>query len=715
MSIRFNYTEIDDLSVRAKNIMDRLGGIENAKIYYKLHKNFLKIPKSGNRTSSELASLCEYLINEEQKSLANLSLQENYDAFKSSQSFPPLIKNCKFYCQDYDDLATRSKNVVNIIGGIEETVLHYKKYGNFINIQNVGNRTNLELSSFCEYLLKYNEENESTTAKEIGYNNVLCNIDECIDCYQAQLSFVSTRVLNYLKYIESKFKFNTSILNKEVFVKKYFINEYSFINESRLGSKSAQELYIIAKKIRNIAKYDDKYKDDHDKLDTLIFRKLSYKISKTLIEDAVDLNLGCFDFPLILAIYLNQTHFTKLTKQVLYLNYFTRIPLNLNEIANQLECSKVRVRQLIKKTEQEIIPNSITFLSSALKDIPQSVNISSGSEIIELTPQFFKYVTFDNKNIYENNKYFLLIYSILLRESYCHIDMVIFNSEIEKNSFVTSEYCFFISNKFLENVKFPEFINWIDIEIYNFELNNFVYDMTTLITRFYDEKEIIIEYQAIMTLQRIVEHSLRTDWSDIQGTIDKNKRKQEKESILELIYGFIKESNWPQKTEIILDFLKENYLELSRSYLLHLLGKNSFRFKRAGNGYWGISEFDNFNSGSLRSIIIDKLNKSSNPIHISEILEYVNTFHKTTARSIITNLKCDENNTFHFFNCSFIGLSKIKYDQYWNGIPKLNVRHLTNSFMSNHNFTKEQEIEYLSRKFGYPSIHLHYLFDKRGY
>ena len=109
--------------------------------------------------------------------------------------------------------------------------------------------------------------------------------------------------------------------------------------------------------------------------------------------------------------------------------------------------------------------------------------------------------------------------------------------------------------------------------------------------------------------QRIVEHSLRTDWSDIQGTIDKNKRKQEKESILELIYGFIKESNWPQKTEIILDFLKENYLELSRSYLLHLLGKNSFRFKRAGNGYWGISEFDNFNNGSLRSIIIDKLNK----------------------------------------------------------------------------------------------------------
>jgi len=63
------------------------------------------------------------------------------------------------------------------------------------------------------------------------------------------------------------------------------------------------------------------------------------------------------------------------------------------------------------------------------------------------------------------------------------------------------------------------------------------------------------------------------------------------------------------------------------------------------------------------------LNKFNKPKHINEIAKYVIRFRPTTnAKSIISNLKVDNNNWFVFYKNKYVGLKDKNYIQHYKKI-----------------------------------------------
>jgi predicted Zn-ribbon and HTH transcriptional regulator len=78
---------------------------------------------------------------------------------------------------------------------------------------------------------------------------------------------------------------------------------------------------------------------------------------------------------------------------------------------------------------------------------------------------------------------------------------------------------------------------------------------------------------------------------------------------------------------------------------------------------YALKEWDMVKTGTIKELVKELLESSTDPKHISEIAVYVNKFRKTTDKNILSNLKLDKTNTYVFFKLGYIGL---KYKQYKN-------------------------------------------------
>jgi hypothetical protein len=76
---------------------------------------------------------------------------------------------------------------------------------------------------------------------------------------------------------------------------------------------------------------------------------------------------------------------------------------------------------------------------------------------------------------------------------------------------------------------------------------------------------------------------------------------------------------------------------------------------------YSLRKWDTVKTGTIKAIVIEYLEKFSEPKHIADITVYVNTFRKTSDKNILSNLKLDRTNTFQFFKKSFIGLKSKTY------------------------------------------------------
>jgi len=56
-----------------------------------------------------------------------------------------------------EELCTRSQNIIRDLGGIEQLLGFYTKHQSFSGIRNVGKKSNIELVSFCKFLLSKRE------------------------------------------------------------------------------------------------------------------------------------------------------------------------------------------------------------------------------------------------------------------------------------------------------------------------------------------------------------------------------------------------------------------------------------------------------------------------------------------------------------------------------------------------------------------------------
>jgi hypothetical protein len=360
----------------------------------------------------------------------------------------------------------------------------------------------------------------------------------------------------------------------------------------------------------------------------------------------------------------------------------------------------------------EVIDSILNYFSD---EKPADFTIDSyNSNLVYL--DVFQPVVYNSETYVPNNAFSVCMYSYLLRTYSISINDAVFSSGQIRKSFLNIDEIIFISKKFIIVSYFYNFLNWIDTEIYNFETVEFEYDIKVLIQRFYNERNIEIHPDIVNDLFVILEKIKKTDWTDITEKVKKNRKKKNKEDLLNIVYDFIKASDESQKTSSILDHLKSNYIELPKTKLLTILNKNKTVFTQLGNGYWSIRGAEGVEDigGSLRDIVTNKLKDSSIPLHISEILSSISHFRNIDAKSLLSNLHAQDYKIFKFFNCGYIGLENKVYEQIWYKIPKLNPRNLDiKSLMKMNLNSKTDIVYYLQNKYGYPPIHTFYLLAEK--
>lgn len=612
----------------------------------------------------------------------------------------------RFNHTSYDDLPTRAKNIVDGIGGIEKAIEFYHVNKSFIKIQNTGNKTNLELISLCEHLIfEKNLLNPKEVSKE-KEPSIPRNIQELVDLYSIRKLAATKRLSNYLDKIEDKSNFNSGLKNQTKFILYHFICDYNFFNAKNLGAKTVEEIELIREEIRKRANYENSITlnnlEIEEDLSKEIYRKFSFSIPIDKIEKAITNNGKFYNFPIMLKIFLKHQKFNpKITKGFDYY-YFSDLKPDVETVMQLLNCTKERVRQLKVSFNEKIFPNAINQLFNTLEGIPYYLP-NQDESIVEL----FEFESIESELFY-NTSYLKFIYTYL--NEYIELDEFIADSK----SFKTSNNPLLISSEFANKISLIELFSFLDTEIYNFEIVEFEYNREILIQRFYDENDLIIEPNDLIKINDLIEKNLRTNWTISEATIRRSKKRKVKEGIYDFVHSFILEKNEPQKTKSLLENLSQNYIDISKEYLLHILNKNTARFQRVGNGYWTITELDKNVHGSLREIIEQKLYESKIPLHISEIHEYVNSLRPITEHSLRSNMRMEEDKIFTFFNCSFIGLSSKVYDSYWYNIPKAiasNIRFIYNSPLR---FSSvEEKIEHYSNLYKYPTLHLRYLLKNR--
>ena len=103
------------------------------------------------------------------------------------------------------------------------------------------------------------------------------------------------------------------------------------------------------------------------------------------------------------------------------------------------------------------------------------------------------------------------------------------------------------------------------------------------------------------------------------------------------------------------------------------------------------------------------------PIHISDLIAIIEKMRPISLLSLNSNLRASESKMFKFFNCSFIGLTAKKYEQYWYDIPRFRPAYLRKEQILLGSRANDIDlVERMHSIYGYPKIHVEYVLSTRA-
>lgn len=648
-----------------------------------------------------MSEILNYLIHEFESKF-NITIQEGYYSHGSR-------------------LSTRSINIIGRMGGIEAMISHYKQYGKFSNIQNAGASTDIELCLFSEFLIR-NFFNSDFTVKEKP-EEYKPTADRAVDdetCmtlnerYQFQKAFLSVRAKNVMDNLEINYQYSLSDECKIMFIRKVFVEEFNFMTLRNIGEKTLKELNQLAHELNALM-------NNLPASDTELLRKrLEYKIRGFLGTALNDFNVEDliveegYSILKLIPISILNIKTTNAQKEILIQLFFNN-EVDFKEISEKVNCSTERVRQVLISFKKTKLPQLVSAIQSEFEGLPSDFP-AEDFDIDFIACEKLPSVRYESKIYYPNSRLSQYVYAAVLEDKYLDFQELIWGETKERKSFVSIEEIIFASKEFAEQANIPAFIDWIDEQIYQFEIAEFEYDLKVLVGRFFSENNIIISHENLKNLTSIIQKIKKTDWSDIYNKIVKSRKKRKKGEIVRAIQEYIESSTEPLKTGSILEHLNSLEMEIDKEDLLVLLNKNKFLFKPIGTGQWSIKNSNNPDDiqGSLRDIVVKRLLESNDPIHISELVSFISQYRVVSLRSLLTNLKAVEYDLFRFLNCGFIGLFEKEYDDKWYKMPKVNPRHLMHNKWKGDQLKSIDEISnHLSEKYGYPVIHISYLLRER--
>ncbi|MFY7937542.1 MAG: pentapeptide repeat-containing protein, partial [Flavobacterium sp.] len=532
-------------------------------------------------------------------------------------------------------------------------------FGSFIYLTEIGKETEKKLLQIYKKSKNFQIKNLKESSKNKSPLDNLNNLklDVLKNYFDYSYSKLSIRAQNGLISL---------IKNKDIIEIIKIINKpnFEFDEIKNIGEKTLKELkkwklYLINYLDKIYSTSNNVLRIDYFKwLLKNIFPKLPFNFFSEL--DLYFLDNEKINLFKMLSLIFKSNKILDSKRALIFNNIFINIDkFNNSIIANKLNLSRERVRQLQSSLENELI-----FKLKPLNRLYQlnyfNYNFELNKSLIVLDNDLMiKINTKEDVNF--NLDFITLIYNIFLNETH---NPLLLKLNGEKKVVFNKKYL--IKKKYFRHFNFEEFFT--KIFLLSTKKNNYTYTIkkTDIINEFLNSsvENIIEELDYICSI--IVKHEFNIKINNDYFIINRNTKKE----LYEYVYETLDEKGKMKKIEEIYLEIKKKVPELNFSLesVRSILQRDKERFVYFGRAStYGLKkwedELDNFKGGTIRKIAIEYLNAYSSPKHISEISNYILKYRSNSSEySIVQNLKLEENGTFIFFTNGHIGLSNKIYE-----------------------------------------------------
>ncbi|WP_026714230.1 Helicase associated domain protein [Flavobacterium daejeonense] len=569
-----------------------------------------------------------------------------------------------------EEISVRSYHVCkyNELHFVSDLKKYYYKNKSFEKLRNCGRKSNEELIEICnKYLDDYIENKDIEVKKENPLKTIISELTRVQREVINSFIYVNTNSLS----VRSKNAISLHLKNNlkvKSFIEKILLSEsFNVQNIKNVGAKCVPEIEVYILIIKDFIFEVSQTTDEN----YLIALKNKFLIQRT------------FDIPLVPSEILESESIFQLTDFLLNQNAFfdetqtvivkralklfnNQKELTLDEIAEQVELSRERVRQIRKLCFEELF-NKLLFISNFNDDLFQKYSIDVESMYIEINTDILDKINQSNNTDF-SREFITYILSAYLKDSFSVVgnyeDVLqpkYFNSRNRHNW----NNFYLVEKELSSEFDFTSFTNDISNRLSDRIEESYFFNFKSYLSKFLSNSNIDILDLLFPICEKIINEEFEI-YLDLDENINfkRNTTRQAHEYAFEALEHLGKPSKVKEIFEKVIE-LHPNYDTEEAKIRVSMKRKNGFvpigRKSVFGLKKWE-SELDNFKGGTIRDIVEEYLMQFSVPIHISHITEHVLKFRpKSNQYSILQNLKLDESGLYIFFKGSHIGLTIKKY------------------------------------------------------
>lgn len=570
-----------------------------------------------------------------------------------------------------EEISIRSYHVCkyNELNSISDLKKYYYKNKSFEKLRYCGRKSNEELIEICS---KYPDDYVVNKDIEVKNENPLKDIISNLTRVQREVInsfiFVNTNSLSVRSKnaISLHLKNNLKVKN---FTEKVLLSEsFNVQNIKNVGAKCVPEIEIYISIIKDFIFEVSQTRDEN----YLIALKNKFLIQRTfdipLVPSEILESESIFQVSEFL---LNQNAFfdetqTVIVKRALKL-FNNQKELTLDEIAEQVDLSRERVRQIRKLCLEDLF-NKLLFISNFNDDLFQKYSIDVESTYIEINTDILDKIN-QSSNTNFSREFITYILSAYLNESFSLVgnyeDVLqpkYFNSRNRHNW----NNFYLVEKELVLEFDFTSFTNDISNRVSDRIEESYSFNFKSYLSKFLSNNNIDVLELLFPICEKIINEEF-VIYLDLEENINfkRNTSRQAHEYAFEALEHLGKPSKVKEIFEKVIE-LHPNYDTEEAKIRVSMKRKNGFvpigRKSVFGLKKWE-SELDNFKGGTIRDIVEEYLMQFAVPKHISDITEHVLKYRpKSNQYSILQNLKLDESGLYIFFKGSNIGLTTKKYE-----------------------------------------------------
>jgi hypothetical protein len=598
-----------------------------------------------------------------------------------------------------EKMSVRSINLCkyNDLYDLQALLVHFRKFGSFLNLRNCGLKSNDELVSIClKSILSEEVKSELGTHQEdleiinYGYFNEV-NL-KILDAFIIEhLDFLSNRSYNALSaFLHGDFSF----LN--LHLKILSDNKFNFRNIRNVGSKSLFELEKFTETLRDFVlnlRIEILEVDLTSIQEKYFFPKtfLGSKIPNEIVDSKSVFKLVDF--------LIRNNNIFQPKENVIFqgsCKIFNDQGYSSDvELSVKLNISRERVRQLRKQILTNI-ESKFDFVKGIVDTVLERFDLDLNRNLIVVDESLSNDLNRVNGTNFTVE--FNAVLLSILHQSRLRILGDVGHILASKRRAINSQD--FVRNLYLIDHSFYDFFNFHDmchdihnrlsekiVESYSFHFSAYLSGFSKK-----SDSAFITEIKPIAEQIISLEYDLFLDCDD-RIIFEKSSVKNLSDSVVDTL-GKI---GVPSRLDVIfnkLHFFYPNVIS-SQESLRSIIHRTPEIICISRSGTYGLKTWEaeerGIKGGTIRRMVVELLSVNLEPVHISKIASYVLQFRpNSNEKSIYYNLKMDESNTFAFFQDSNVGLIGRNYDSRYQFLSGTHTR--------NSGINLEELVEFINEK-----------------